>query len=150
MFHHDSLCQLEDEGWQVGDCKDLGDRETTFFVYLKSEGVVGGETQFLNLKRDELLGGRDRENWCQFLDCEDGNGGENLKWLPKTGNALFWENLDEEGKARDSVVHAGLPVREGQKIGLNIWTREREASRWVVWLLMNFLLQGSGKTKERI
>lgn len=53
-------------------------------------------------------------------------GGENLKWLPKGGNALFWENLDKEGKAIESVVHADLLVREGHKSGLNIWTRERE------------------------
>lgn len=29
------------------------------------------------------------------------------------------------GKGIAEVLHAGLPVLEGKKIGLNIWTRER-------------------------
>jgi prolyl 4-hydroxylase len=32
-------------------------------------------------------------------------------------------NLNEEGEGDGRVVHAGLPVEEGEKIGLNIWPR---------------------------
>lgn len=41
------------------------------------------------------------------------------------GSALFWRNLDEEGKGREDVLHAGLPAVGGEKVGLNIWTEVR-------------------------
>lgn len=58
------------------------------------------------------------EQWCRFFDC----GSE----LPTTrnveGGALFWRNLDGRGEGRMETVHAGLPARNGRKVGLNIWT----------------------------
>ena len=98
--------------------KGMGDRETTFFVYLQAD-CEGGETDFPEVEMGKTL---DEELWCEFVDCENGDGG--VKFRPKAGNAIFWENL-EDGKGIKEVLHAGLPVKTGGKIGLNIWSRQR-------------------------
>jgi prolyl 4-hydroxylase len=122
-------------------CQKTGDRETSFFVYLQAD-CKGGATEFSEMA---LPGGVDEELWCKFLDCNDadgnrdgnkqasdgngtgvgGEGERTLKFRPKAGNAIFWENLDGFGQGIWKVAHAGMPVIEGTKIGMNIWTRER-------------------------
>lgn len=47
-----------------------------------------------------------------------------LAFRPVKGNALFWMNLDDEGKGDPRVKHAGLPVRSGRKTAMNIWPRK--------------------------
>lgn len=42
---------------------------------------------------------------------------------PKRGNAVYWRNLKDDGMADMRAVHSGLPLKEGSKMGLNIWTR---------------------------
>jgi len=65
------------------------------------------------------------EGWCRYMDCDEPyeNG---VTFLPVAGNAIFWTNLLEGGEGDGRVLHAGLPVqsRDGEKVGLNIWTRE--------------------------
>lgn len=43
---------------------------------------------------------------------------------PLAGNAVYWENFRPDGTGRgwDETWHAGLPVKQGTKVGLNIWT----------------------------
>ena len=61
------------------------------------------------------------ERWCEFVDCtEDEKNG--VTFLPKAGAAVFWENFDSEGKIWKEVLHAGMPVESGIKVGLNIWS----------------------------
>ncbi|KAM0284406.1 hypothetical protein ACHAQH_001982 [Verticillium albo-atrum] len=40
------------------------------------------------------------------------------------GNAVYWENFRPDGSRRgwEETWHAGLPVKEGVKVGLNIWS----------------------------
>ncbi|KAG0646137.1 Prolyl 4-hydroxylase 1 [Hyphodiscus hymeniophilus] len=96
----------------------MGDRASTFFVYLKAD-CEGGETDFPRLEMGEHV---DRHLWCEFIDCRHEDPG--VKWKPKAGNAIFWENM-LDGKGIEDVLHAGLPVSVGEKIGLNIWSRQR-------------------------
>jgi prolyl 4-hydroxylase len=97
--------------------RGMGDRESTFFVYLAAD-CEGGETEFTALGMPPHL---DEGLWARVLEWTEGS----LRWKPKAGAAVFWENLDERGDGLESVLHAGLPVKEGSKIGLNIWTRQR-------------------------
>jgi prolyl 4-hydroxylase len=46
-----------------------------------------------------------------------------LAFTPIEGNALFWVNLSPDGTGDKRVVHAGLPVEKGWKVGMNIWPR---------------------------
>jgi prolyl 4-hydroxylase len=90
-------------------------------VYLVAD-CVGGTTAFTEVERPKA------PEWCEVLKCQDENG-EEVHWLevqPKVGTAIFWYNLDPEtGDGDVLTMHAGMPVSSGTKIGLNIWTRER-------------------------
>lgn len=88
-------------------------RVSSFMVYLKGD-CVGGGTNFprLDTPRDE--------KWCEFVECDDAVQGVTFK--PRKGAAVFWMNFDADGRGYKETIHAGMPVTEGQKIGLNIWT----------------------------
>jgi prolyl 4-hydroxylase len=48
-----------------------------------------------------------------------------LEVKANVGTAIFWYNVDPDGVVDDMTLHAGAPVVQGTKVGLNIWTRER-------------------------
>jgi prolyl 4-hydroxylase len=94
-------------------------RLSTIFGYLECDECVGGSTQFPN------LGGRFSAKWCAFVDCEseDAAAADGIGFKPLVGNAVFWMNYYANGTGHPGVLHAGMPVRQGRKIGLNIMTR---------------------------
>jgi prolyl 4-hydroxylase len=95
-----------------------GGRLSTFMVYLSAE-CEGGGTKFPRLERPE--GG----SWCEFVECgavEDDGEGEGVVFKPKEGAAVYWENFRPDGRGYEETWHAGLPVKSGSKIGLNIWS----------------------------
>lgn len=104
----------------VPSFKHSGNRATSFFVYLQVD-CQGGATVFPAVERPIS------ESWCEFLNCKNETGHE-VPWLevkPKVGTALFWYNIQVSGEVDMKTLHAGAPVFNGTKIGLNIWTRER-------------------------
>ena len=68
------------------------------------------------------------EVWCEFLECGDGTGGDDVGvvFRARKGAAVFWMNFDDDGRGYRETIHAGLPVEEGVKIGLNIWSWYQE------------------------
>ncbi|KAF2021466.1 hypothetical protein BU24DRAFT_21200 [Aaosphaeria arxii CBS 175.79] len=100
-----------------------GNRATSFFVYVAtSEDIVGGGTQF------PLLDAPNNEKWCDVVNCDAG-WDEGVTFRPIARNAVFWKNLKKGAKGMVGdrrTLHAGLPVQRGSKLGMNIWTRERE------------------------
>jgi prolyl 4-hydroxylase len=95
-----------------------GNRQTSFFVYVKAENVTGGGTNF------PMLDAPSNDKWCEFVDCDEPweNG---VTFRPRVGSAVFWQNLKKDGTGDERTIHAGLPVVSGKKVGMNIWTRER-------------------------
>lgn len=93
-----------------------GNRVSSFFAYVKADNVTGGGTNFplLTAPRDE--------KWCKFVDC-DAEYEAGITVRPVEGNAVFWLNM-ENGNGDGRTLHAGLPVISGEKIGMNIWTRQ--------------------------
>ncbi|OHE94565.1 2OG-Fe(II)oxygenase family Oxidoreductase [Colletotrichum orchidophilum] len=101
------------------------------------EGLAGGGTEFPLLE----VPGLTEEVWCRFLECgergergdglkkqeEDGEQGKGTVFKPVPGNAVYWENFraDGSGAGYDETWHAGLPVKKGVKVGLNIWSTGR-------------------------
>jgi hypothetical protein len=83
-----------------GDEK-LKTRRYTLLIYL-NDSFKGGETAF------PLLGIRVR---------------------PKSGCAILFENLQEDGNILKESLHAGLPVLEGTKYALNLWVHQSDFSR---------------------
>ncbi|KAL1838501.1 hypothetical protein VTJ49DRAFT_2608 [Mycothermus thermophilus] len=116
-FHTDWFTSPSDAAPEAG-----GNRATSFFAYVHVEkGTTGGGTNFprLTLEADE------EEEWCEegLVDC-DAEREEGVTFRPVEGNAVFWVNLDQQGRGDERTLHAGLPVVTGGKVGMNIWTRE--------------------------
>lgn len=85
-------------------------------VYLSpSSAVTGGGTNFPRLSPPSS-----RSDWCEFIEC--GGSDEGVTFKVRKGAAVFWMNFDADGKGYKEVIHAGMPVREGTKVGLNIWS----------------------------
>lgn len=76
-----------------------GQRIATFLIYL-NEDYEGGETVFPSI--DVNIRGR-------------------------TGDALFWANLDQQHRPDPLTKHAGLPPTSGEKWVFSQWIRERPA-----------------------
>ncbi|KAH0844805.1 oxidoreductase [Fonsecaea pedrosoi] len=94
-----------------------GNRLSSFFAYVKaSADISGGGTTFplLDVPKDE--------RWCEYIDC-DTPFDEGVTFLPIPGNAVFWVNM-VAGRGDQRVIHSGSVVTSGEKVGLNIWTRE--------------------------
>lgn len=110
-------------------------RVSSFMVWVdgspedEASPLVGGGTEFPLLKRTGL-----DDKWCRFIECgvegeeivsaSSGSGDGGVVFRPLAGNAVYWENFRADGTGRgyDETWHAGLPVREGTKVGLNVWT----------------------------
>lgn len=60
--------------------------------------------------------------WCRFLDCDETAETDGVTFKAREGSAIFWMNFDAAGRGYKEVIHAGLPVIKGTKIGLNIWS----------------------------
>lgn len=112
-------------------------RVSSMMAWVEGEELVGGGTEF------PLLRGVEGREWCRFVECpdvkekmeekgearieENGQGkgtaeqrGVVFKVVP--GNAVYWENFAADGRGFEETWHAGLPVEEGVKVGLNIWS----------------------------
>ncbi|EOA88942.1 uncharacterized protein SETTUDRAFT_38254 [Exserohilum turcica Et28A] len=120
--HQVTAVDQEEVGRGAGKRDMFFNRVASFFVFLR-DNCTGGYTYFplinvpAQVDLEALFEGR-----VERGDVGGEEGGVKVK--PVRGNALFWVNLDEEGKGDGRVVHAGLPVDEGEKIGLNIWPRK--------------------------
>ncbi|KAK4212409.1 hypothetical protein QBC37DRAFT_425023 [Rhypophila decipiens] len=100
-------------------------RVSSFMAWVDDdEGQLqGGGTEF------PLLRPRPDPRWCSFVECRNATeaseqhaGG--VVFRPLAGNAVYWENFrsDNTGRGYDQTWHAGLPVENGVKVGLNIWS----------------------------
>jgi len=91
-------------------------RETTIFGILEANCDECG-TQFPALAIDWS---KEDPRWCEIVECQMPHA---LTFKAIVGNAIFWRNLRRDGTGDRKTVHAGLPVRNGTKLGLNIWTQ---------------------------
>ncbi|KAB5585621.1 hypothetical protein GE09DRAFT_32328 [Coniochaeta sp. 2T2.1] len=96
----------------------LYNRAATIFVVLENNSTSGGETWFPRVNVPEPSSGGDHQPQAYRPDPQGG-----LAFPPQAGNALFWPNLHPNGTGDARVVHAGLPIADGVKHGMNIWPR---------------------------
>ena len=80
---------------------DFGQRIATFLIYLNEE-FEGGETQFPKV---------------------------GIQFRGKAGDAIFWANVDQEGRPDPLTLHAGLAPTSGEKWILSQWIRNRTPAR---------------------
>jgi prolyl 4-hydroxylase len=99
-------------------------RVSTFMVYVACDGCVGGGTTFPRLTGP--VGADAEKAWCNFVECEGKDAGgqqeEGITFKPIPGNAIYWENFRPDGRGWEELWHAADPLREGIKVGLNIWS----------------------------
>lgn len=74
-----------------------GQRTWTCMIYLQ-ETLQGGGTKFVDLRHT---------------------------FYPKAGQAVIWNNLDENGYPNPHTIHHGMPVEEGEKIIITKWFRAK-------------------------
>ncbi|KAI3329927.1 putative prolyl 4-hydroxylase alpha subunit [Ustulina deusta] len=100
-----------------------GNRITTFMSYLVGN-CTGGGTNFPFLPQPS------DDRWCDVIECdEEGRDGyQGIIFKPIVGSAIYWENFHPNGTGHKGVYHAGLPVKSGMKVGLNIWSWD---SAWI-------------------
>ncbi|MCJ1434328.1 Prolyl 4-hydroxylase, alpha polypeptide [Xylographa pallens] len=106
--------------WESSD----NPRISTLFAYLACDSgesgsggqCEGGATHFPHLRNDFPPG------WCDAIDCYDDSELGGVAFKPVVGNAIFWSNVHPNSTYHRGTYHAGMPVKKGQKIGLNIWT----------------------------
>ncbi|KAK8055691.1 hypothetical protein PG993_000918 [Apiospora rasikravindrae] len=92
------------------------DRASTLNVYLDAN-CTGGGTHFPLLPRPK------ERAWCEFIECDDAaEEADGVVFKPIPGNAIYWENLREDGTGYEQTLHQGLPIESGVKIGLNAWS----------------------------
>lgn len=125
------------DAWKSNDPATQGNRETSFFVILRSKGLldrsVGDEqaatpaatrvsagTSFPRLRRRFT-----HDRLCEAVEC--GEEVEGIVAKPVALSALFWVNLMENGTVHPGSLHQGLELPQGEteKIGMNIWTWNR-------------------------
>lgn len=89
-------------------------RGTTIFATLDATCAECG-TQF-----PELIVEWDKKDpaWCKFFECNS----PLLTAKAVPGAALLWRNIHANKSVDERMLHAGLPVEQGSKVGLNIWT----------------------------
>ena len=46
-------------------------------------------------------------------------------FVPETGRAVVWSNLNADGSVNARTLHQGQPVEEGEKHIVTVWFRER-------------------------
>lgn len=114
-------------------------RRFSYFVYLDAPPLDGGggETYFPDVEAVSAFVSSRFRSYVQFSDelkqappTADGakfarttrneRGEPGLMVRPKKGSAIFWVNLDDEGRGDNRVVHAGMPVTNWTKVGMNI------------------------------
>jgi prolyl 4-hydroxylase len=96
------------------DTNLTSNRITTFFAILEANCTNCG-TNFPKLKYDWE---QEDKKICKYVEC----GQDSLVVKPIADSALFWRNLHMDGVGDKLTLHAGLPLLEGTKVGLNIWT----------------------------
>ncbi|KYK56459.1 Prolyl 4-hydroxylase subunit alpha-1 [Drechmeria coniospora] len=99
-------------------------RVSSFMVWLDTQDLQGGGTEFPYL----AVRGEAAKPWCRLVECDTTAARPQptgTVFKPLAGNAVYWENFAADGRGSDATWHAGLPVMEGVKVGLNIWSTGR-------------------------
>lgn len=125
------------DAWTINDPVRHGNRKTSFFVILRSKGLlddnrqigrtdtpaaarVSAGTSFPWLRRRFA-----HDRLCAAIEC--GEEAQEIVAKPVALSALFWMNLMENGTVHPGSLHQGLelPLGETEKVGMNIWTWNR-------------------------
>jgi prolyl 4-hydroxylase len=91
-------------------------RGASFFIYLE-DGCIGGGTYF-----PHIVASLD-ESQLTVLESSMTTDESGVSFRPKKGCGLCWVILKPDEVGNDWLLHAGLPVKETRKVGMNIWVK---------------------------
>ena len=109
----------------------IENQEPPNVIRYKVGGLYKEHNDFLGSYKS-FKGGGDRKYSCLFYLNNNFKGGEtyfphfNLKIGPTIGTLVKWDNLLPDGTGNPNLLHAGLPVTEGEKWILIIWVNEKQ------------------------
>ncbi|KAI1763304.1 hypothetical protein GGR53DRAFT_497991 [Hypoxylon sp. FL1150] len=96
-------------------------RRTSFFVYVHaSDDLEGGETFFPRLPPPPDVGLPANP---AVVSINNSSGAPALGVKPISRSAVFWLSVNPDGTLDYNTIHEGLPVKKGEKIGMNIWAK---------------------------
>ncbi|KAL7795774.1 hypothetical protein V8C37DRAFT_27969 [Trichoderma ceciliae] len=95
---------------------------TTEGNVLKRRGLVECESESERAGDQDGQGGQKKLDNERKEEEEEEREGKGTTFKAVPGNAVYWENFAPDGRGYDETWHAGLPVRKGVKVGLNIWS----------------------------
>ena len=109
--------------------------ESMMLVKYKKGKYYDEHWDFFKKEHEDIMG-KAKQRMATFFVyltiLDDNEGGENefpklnLRIKPSKGAAVFWWNMDPDGKLLRKTLHQGNPVLgDTIKYGLNIWIRER-------------------------
>ena len=101
-------------------------------MFARSEEAVEGPSlteHAVSIPQDEHSKSSEKLSfWMERVEIKDigsktSQRAKGTTFKPRKGSGIFWVNLRESGFGDQRVRHAGLPVREGEKVGMNIWVK---------------------------
>lgn len=96
------------------------------FIECDVQGVYGDSATSASSSSRTTPGNGEDDNKTGMLNRQQDRPHEDLNkgviFKPIPGNAVYWENMRVDGSGYPESWHAGLPVKKGEKIGLNIWS----------------------------
>lgn len=93
---------LEVDAQDYAKIRSCGQRQSTLLTYLNDD-FEGGETRFPELE---------------------------IQYKGQAGDALYFRNISEAGRPVKNSLHAGLPVKQGEKWLATLWGREKPFWPW--------------------
>lgn len=92
--------------------------------FIECDDAEGDEKDKLRLDAKTEKDGTANRRGQIGVDAPSSTSRAGVVFKPLAGNAVYWENFRPDGTGRgwDETWHAGLPVKGGTKVGLNIWT----------------------------
>ena len=103
---------IREKGWHGR----LYNRLASIFFYLDAN-CTGGETWFSEFP--EGLAEKMGDDVVRKADGEK----KGIVFKPRRGSGVMWVNLLESGYGNPDTIHAGLPLVEGSKVGMNVWIK---------------------------
>lgn len=119
---------------------DRNQIESLMVVKYKQGQEYQEHHDFFKPEHFDIMGGKQMQRiatfFCYLTSLDENDGGEtefpliDLKIKPSKGTAVFWWNVESNGKLINETLHRGNPVLANKvKYGLNIWIRENNFLR---------------------
>lgn len=138
------------DAWCREDCEDAPIGKAVMNKMLEMTGVSKKHTEYMEIlqyhegghyeRHHDVIATQDEERCGNrilsfYLFLSDVEEGGELRFTdideqvtPKKGRAVLWQNVDDDdlGVLHPLTFHEAMPVKRGEKYGLNLWIHSRD------------------------